>query len=1037
MGDPWTGGGRGWIPLEQCVARPPEGGRRYPLIDHLLEVARRAGDPRGTPEEQLLYLAGLLHDAGKARRTWQERLLAPGRQGPVGPHAFVGAALFAGLAFQWLRRRGPGRPSLRSLAGRPFPSLLPAGLRAGVPASGPEPISPAPPASPVPGRPEPVLSERQVLVVSRDIADHHGTLGDLETEPPWFGYWTPAILAEMDVNGLLRLVRSTDLAVAGGLWPADAADWGRWVDAARSAWGRAVVRLQGRLEAGQADPARIDAGELLRSTTARLIQADRFAVAGLQPEALTPAQAEAAIGRMERSLGAQVPVDEHRAEDGGGIGAGPADCGSGGANGEAMREGRADSRTGSQAVTATQPPGTGVAEAGVSSAGSHAGRHPFDVSGERQRLQAEVLRRYRSVPDAPVYTLVLPTGSGKTLTAMRVALEACLRNGRQRIVYVGPYLTVVEQAAAQFEQHTGLAVLQHHHLATPEAAPRRTAGGRPGVHQGAGESDREAATGPSATPATGAPSPADPLPSEEDRAFLVMESWQAPVVAVTFNQFFRALFPVRAQHALRIPALGRAFVILDEPQIIDPTSWALLTEMMVAACQWWDMQVLVMTATMPPWPPRRVRPHNLSVPVRLPSRYVLEVVDHRTAGERDGPERPGWDAEALAARLVDDALAGYRVAAILNTIADAQVVYDAVQQRLATLRGLSGADREFEPGVVRDGNPPEASDEAGRGRWDRAGRTVRAGPSEPARWDRGEAGSDSVLLVHGLMTPAHKAIQIRKLRQWLDPALGGSTGRPAAGAAPIAVATQALEAGVDLDFDRLYRARPVLPSVVQAAGRANRHGRRSAARVIVFDYVRPDGKDSRPWIYRDAIARDETDRFLTPGGTWTERELDRAVEDFYRRWWERKPGHDAAGPLAAAAAGAWSAVAGLMPFDEGPPRIPVFVPIDELLLEEDRAALAVWQAATLEDLYRLYLRPGWLAGRSQGERRRFLGLLERYVVPVPFELARQVAESHPGRRILRLVDLDAYDRTCGFGPWRQAATTRAGDGEVTALVDIW
>ena len=64
-------------------------------------------------------------------------------------------------------------------------------------------------------------------------------------------------------------------------------------------------------------------------------------------------------------------------------------------------------------------------------------------------------------------------------------------------------------------------------------------------------------------------------------------------------------------------------------------------------------------------------------------------------------------------------------------------------------------------------------------------------------------------------------------------------------------------------------------------------------------------------------------------------------------------------------------------------------------------------------------------------------VLERYVVPVPFELARQVAESHPGRRILRLVDLDAYDSTCGFGPWRQAATTRAGDGEVTALIDIW
>ena len=986
----WTGGGRGRIPLEQCVARPPEGGRSYPLIDHLLEVARRAGDPRGTPEEQLLYLAGLLHDAGKARRSWQERVLDPNRRGPVGPHAFVGAALFAGLAFQWLHRDGPSRTSLRSLPGRPFPSLRQVGRRASVPASGPEPPSPASPASRLPGHPRSGLSEQQVLVISRDIADHHGALGDLETDPPWFGYWTPAVLGEMDVDGLLRLVRSTDLPAARGLWPADADEWGRWVDAARGAWGRAVVRLQGRSAAGRADPAGIDAAQLLRSTTARLIQADRFAVAGLEPEILTRAQAEAAIERLERSLGVEGPGDGRRAEDEDGVGTGPGDTG-----------------------------------------------RRFDVSGERKRLQAEVLRRYRSAPDAPVYTLVLPTGSGKTLTAMRVALEACLRNGRQRIVYVGPYLTVVEQAAAQFERHTGLAVLQHHHLATPEPAPRPVPGRRPDAPRGAGEGDPGAVPAPSPTPATAAPSAADPLPSEEDRAFLIMESWQAPVVAVTFNQFFRALFPVRAQHALRIPALRGAFVILDEPQIIDPTSWFLLTEMMAAACGSWDMQVLVMTATMPPWRPRRVRPYDLSVPVRLPSRYVLEVVDHRTAEERDGGKRPGWDAEAVAARLVEDALAGYRVAAILNTIADAQAVYDAVRQRMATLRDATGANAEEERGGRWGGNPPEAAGEAGLRPRARARRTLQSGGGEGIQGNRGEVGGEGVLLVHGLMTPAHKALQIRKLRQWLGQAPGGAPGGSAVAPPPITVATQALEAGVDLDFDRLYRARPVLPSVVQAAGRANRHGQRGTARVVVFDYVRPDGNDSRSWIYRDAIARDETDRFLTPGATWTERQLDRAVEDFYRRWWERKPGDDAAGPLAAAAAGAWSAVAGLMPFDEGPLRVPVFVPIDELLLEEDREALAAWEAASLQELYRLYLRPGWLAGRAQGERRRFLGLLERYVVPVPFELARQVAEGHPGRRILRLVDLDAYDRTCGFGPWRQGLRTVLADGDVTTLVDIW
>ena len=104
-----------------------------------------------------------------------------------------------------------------------------------------------------------------------------------------------------------------------------------------------------------------------------------------------------------------------------------------------------------------------------------------------------------------------------------------------------------------------------------------------------------------------------------------------------------------------------------------------------------------------------------------------------------------------------------------------------------------------------------------------------------------EALGDTPDVVHlsTNLCPEHRRVVLDRVRKSLR------SGQPCR-----LISTQCVEAGVDLDFPRVYRALAPLEAIAQAAGRCNREGRQSAqgrlGEVIVFEPQEHEGRRPYP-----------------------------------------------------------------------------------------------------------------------------------------------------------------------------------------------
>lgn len=237
------------------------------------------------------------------------------------------------------------------------------------------------------------------------------------------------------------------------------------------------------------------------------------------------------------------------------------------------------------------------------------------------------------------FTLTVPTGGGKTLSSMAFALKHAVTFDMDRVIYVIPYTSIIEQNAAVFRDIFGEdKVLEHHSNFSYSEM----------VQDEQGENNT----------------------SIEEKLKLAAENWDMPVVVTTNVQFFESLFAAKSSKCRKLHNVANSVVIIDEAQMIPTAFLRPCLNALVELVTNYNTTVVLCTATQP------------AIEKFLPSDFQpLEIIDNRE-GLYQGLQRVRVNnlGELPDDSLVDRLLSYEQVLCIVNSKKHARIIFEKIQE---------------------------------------------------------------------------------------------------------------------------------------------------------------------------------------------------------------------------------------------------------------------------------------------------------------------------------------------------------------------
>lgn len=246
-----------------------------------------------------------------------------------------------------------------------------------------------------------------------------------------------------------------------------------------------------------------------------------------------------------------------------------------------------------------------------------------------------------------IYRLTLPTGAGKTLSALRYALYHGKTYRKKRILFVIPLLSIIDQNSAVIRSYIqDESILTEHHSNVVRTFE---------------------------------------TPEKLDRYELLTETWEYPIIITTLVQLLNTLFSDQTTAVRRMSALSNAVIVIDEIQSLPKKTTNMFTMALNFLAYGCGATIVLASATQPCFDETAV-PLKYSVPADIVpyQKEFFEVFKRTEIVDKTSPY--GMSVEELADFSEDSMETVSSLLVICNTKESALNLYSQLRQRCGEYR---------------------------------------------------------------------------------------------------------------------------------------------------------------------------------------------------------------------------------------------------------------------------------------------------------------------------------------------------------------